>query len=85
MRLNKFVVVLCFFVPFAAMAQNPQPVPQDQQPVPMVIEPADADALREIIESTIPPKYNGALIRWYTAIVQRQLARQAAEKARDKQ
>lgn len=55
-----------------------------QPPPPMVIDPADADAFRELIETTIPPRYNGALIRWYTAILQRQQAKAAAEaKARE--
>lgn len=59
-----------------------QPV---QPPAPMVIEPADADAFREIIETTIPPRYNSAIIRWYTAILQRQQAKAAAEaKANEK-
>jgi hypothetical protein len=49
-------------------------IAQTIAPPPMIIEPADADAFREIVESTIPPKYNAALIRWYTAILQRQQA-----------
>lgn len=72
------IVFLCVS---QASGQNIQAAPG--QP-PMVIEPADADAFREIIESTIPPRYNGAIIRWYTAILQRQQAKVAAEaKARE--
>ena len=40
---------------------------------PMIIEPADADAFREIVEGTIPQKYNGLLIRWYNTILQRKI------------
>jgi hypothetical protein len=45
----------------------------------MVIEPADADALREIIETTIPPRYNRAIIQWYATLAQKQQAKAAAD------
>jgi hypothetical protein len=76
MMIRKVWIAMCFLAPFSASAQEVAPKPQPPQ-VPMVIEPADADIFRDIIESTIPPRYNGALIRWYTAILQRQQAKQA--------
>jgi hypothetical protein len=66
------VTVVCF-ASCPILAQTSPSPPQ----APMVIEPADADAFRDIVESTIPPRYNTALIRWYTAILQRQQAKQA--------
>lgn len=57
-----------------------QPVPQ---PPPMIIEPADADEFREVVETTIPPRYNRAIIRWYTTILQRQQAKVEAKQKED--
>src|ERR1700730_4824498 len=45
-----------------------QPVPPQ---VPIVLEPDEADAFRDIVESTIPPRYTASLIRWYATIIQR--------------
>ena len=73
--MRKIWIAVCFLAPFGVVAQELTPKPQPQ--VPMAIEPADADAFRDIIESTIPPRYNPALIRWYTTILQRQQAKQA--------
>jgi hypothetical protein len=53
--------------------------PSTAQQTPMIIEPADAEAFKEIIETTIPPRYNRAIIQWYTAILQKQQAKAAAE------
>lgn len=73
-----WVVAWCSLVPVGVVAALAQEAPKPPPPqVPMVIEPADADAFRDILESSIPPRYNGALIRWYTAILQRQQAKQA--------
>ena len=58
----------------AAKTRVSSPVPPQ---VPMVIEQADADALRDIIDSTIPQRYTPMLIRWFNAIFARQQARQA--------
>jgi hypothetical protein len=83
-----FSAVIAAVVLFAAIKTVfSQPAPQPSPP--MVIEAADADAFREIIETTIPPRYNGALIRWYSAILQRQQAKatadiKASEKPMDK-
>jgi hypothetical protein len=80
-----FSAVIAAVVLFAAIktvfgqaALQPPPIvaaPLVQPQPPMLIEPADADAFREIIETTIPPRYNGAIIRWYTSILQRQQAK----------
>jgi hypothetical protein len=74
--MRKIWITMCFLAPLGVVAQELAPKPQPSQ-VPMVIEPADADAFRDIVESPIPPRYNAALIRWYTAILQRQQAKQA--------
>jgi len=68
-------IAICFLAPLGVVAQEATPKPLSQ--VPMIIEPADADVFRDIIESTVPPRYNAALIRWYMAIFQRQQAKQA--------
>ncbi len=73
---RKIWIATFFLAPLSVVAQEVAPKPPPPQ-VPMVIEPADADAFRDIIESTIPPRYNAALIRWYGAILQRQQAKQA--------
>lgn len=61
MRALAFLLALVI----AASAQSAPPAP------PMVIEPSDADAFREIIAVT-PPPYNALFVRWYMAILQRQ-------------
>jgi hypothetical protein len=81
LMMRKIWITIWLLTPSTAWAQTIAP----QMPAAMIIEPADADAFREIVESTIPPKYNSALIRWYTAILQRQQAKQAeaAKAAKD--
>jgi hypothetical protein len=89
--LSAFIAAVVLFAAiktvFGQAALQPPPIvaaPLVQPQPPMLIEPADADAFREVIETTIPPRYNGAIIRWYTAILQRQQAKAAAEaKARE--
>jgi hypothetical protein len=56
---------------FVCIAAAAQPAPSMPTP-PLVIEPADTNAFREILETTIPPRYHGALIRWYAGLVERQ-------------
>ena len=67
--MKRWVTILVALAPFAASAQT------------IVIEPADDAAFRDIVESTIPPRYNGALIRWYTDLVLRAKAKADAMKA----
>lgn len=74
--MRKIWIAMFFLAPLAVVAQEVAPKPPPPQAT-MTIEPADADAFRDIVESTIPPRYNAAIIRWYTAILQRQQARQA--------
>lgn len=69
MRRTAIAAILCGLTLSAAA----QPVP----PV-MTIEPADAEAFRDIVDSTIPPRYNGALIRWYQGLLQRYQQKQQA-------
>lgn len=59
-------------------------VPTLAQPAPppvMTIEPADAEAFKDIVDSTIPPRYNAALIRWYQGLLQRYQQKQQALQA----
>jgi hypothetical protein len=57
------------------------------QPAPpvMTLEPADAEAFRDIVDSTIPPRYNGALIRWYQGLLQKYQQKQQALQVRPPQ
>ena len=77
--MRKIWIAMCFFAPLGVIAQEVAPKPPPPQ-VPMVIEPADADAFRDIVDSTIPPRYSSALVRWYNAIVQRQVKQADAAK-----
>ena len=72
-RSRQALIAAVLVFPLSAAAQAPQPPAQ----VPMIIEQADADALRDIIDSTIPQRYTPALIRWFNAIFVRQQARLA--------
>ena len=77
---SRVLIAAVLVFPLNAAAQVPQPaVPA---PLPMVIEEADADALRDIIDSTIPPRYSPALVHWFNAIYARARARQQAELAK---
>jgi hypothetical protein len=71
---RKIWIAMCFLAPFGVVAQEvaPKPLPQ----VPMVIEPTDADAFREIVAIT-PQQWQALYIRWYTTILQRQQQKQA--------
>jgi hypothetical protein len=67
-------IILCMTIKTVfsqQLSQTPQP--------PMILEPADAEAFKEILETTIPPRYNRALIQRYTTILQRHQAKVAAE------
>lgn len=61
----------------AAAAPSAQPALARPQ-VPLIIDQADAAAFREIMASTVPQLYHGALLRWYNDMVRRQQAAQAA-------
>jgi len=70
-------IVLIAALSAASLSATAQPAPPA-----MTIEPADADAFRDIVDSTIPPKYNGALIRWYQGILLRYQQKQQALQAK---
>lgn len=55
---------------------DPPPAPDS----PFVLEQGDVIALKEIVETTIPPRYSGALIRWIQGILAREQAKASAEK-----
>ena len=83
-RITKSVLVL-LMVTSTSFAQDMPVKVVPTTPPPMVIDPADADAFREIIETTIPPRYNKALIQWYSNLLKKQQDKMATEASKLKE